>query len=205
MQPSCSAAVSDCRALACASRDLFTISRRRRRHERRDQLAGRGGHLIHRVIERGFVRFRRLLNPLTFRTNCSAEARTSSSVAGGSKLNNGLMFRHISVTPRGFAPRTPLHARSRGPASPTPLAWAHSRARSPSGPDSVEPVLVCSFQFQNLVCGRSPLFFATYVFRARATRSGFFSFTSSLWRLAIDDSAARMRARTDDAARRRSA
>jgi len=35
------------------------------------------------------------------------------------------------ITPRGFAPRTPLHARSSGPASPTPLAWAHSPARSP--------------------------------------------------------------------------
>src|SRR5262245_66641986 len=35
------------------------------------------------------------------------------------------------ITPRGFAPRTPRHARSRGPARPTPLAWAHSRARSP--------------------------------------------------------------------------
>src|SRR6185436_18616515 len=35
------------------------------------------------------------------------------------------------ITPRGFAPRTPLHARSRGPMIPTPLAWAHSRARSP--------------------------------------------------------------------------
>ena len=33
--------------------------------------------------------------PLTLRTNCSAEARTSSSVAGGSKLNKGLMFRHM--------------------------------------------------------------------------------------------------------------
>src|SRR3954466_4443695 len=26
------------------------------------------------------------------------------------------------ITPRGFAPRTPLHARSRGPTIPTPLA-----------------------------------------------------------------------------------
>ena len=37
----------------------------------------------------------------------------------------------VLITPRGFAPRTPPHARSRGPASPAPLAWAHSRARSP--------------------------------------------------------------------------
>jgi hypothetical protein len=29
------------------------------------------------------------------RTNCSAAARTSPSVAGGSKLKRGLMFRHM--------------------------------------------------------------------------------------------------------------
>ena len=33
--------------------------------------------------------------PLTFRTYCSAAARISSSVAGGSKLNSWRMFRHI--------------------------------------------------------------------------------------------------------------
>src|SRR5262245_13050259 len=38
----------------------------------------------------------------------------------------------ILITPRGCAPRTPQHARSRGPVSPAPLAWAHSRARSPN-------------------------------------------------------------------------
>ena len=37
----------------------------------------------------GFVK------PLILRTNCSDAARTSSSVTGGSKLNNGLMLRHI--------------------------------------------------------------------------------------------------------------
>src|SRR5206468_1558281 len=36
-----------------------------------------------------------LLNPLSLRTNCSDAARISSSVAGGSKLNSVLMFRHI--------------------------------------------------------------------------------------------------------------
>jgi hypothetical protein len=35
------------------------------------------------------------VKPEILRTNCSAAARTSSSVAGGSKLNNGLMARHI--------------------------------------------------------------------------------------------------------------
>ena len=38
-----------------------------------------------------------LVKPLIFRTNCSDAARTSSSVTGGSKLNNGRMFRHIPV------------------------------------------------------------------------------------------------------------
>jgi hypothetical protein len=36
-----------------------------------------------------------LVKPLIFRTNCSDAARTSSSVTGGSKLNNGRMLRHI--------------------------------------------------------------------------------------------------------------
>src|SRR5262249_58139450 len=35
------------------------------------------------------------VNPLSFRTNCRAEARISSSVAGGSKLCSVLMFRHM--------------------------------------------------------------------------------------------------------------
>jgi hypothetical protein len=39
----------------------------------------------------GFVK------PLIFRTNCSDALRTSSSVVGGSKLNSGLMFRHIGL------------------------------------------------------------------------------------------------------------
>ena len=36
-----------------------------------------------------------LLNPLTFLTNCKHAARTSSSVAGGSKLKSVLIFLHI--------------------------------------------------------------------------------------------------------------
>ena len=36
-----------------------------------------------------------LVNPDSLRTNCSDAARTSSSVAGGSKLKSVLMFRHI--------------------------------------------------------------------------------------------------------------
>ena len=38
-----------------------------------------------------------LLKPLNLRTNCSADARISASVAGGSKLNSVLMFRHTAI------------------------------------------------------------------------------------------------------------
>ena len=44
--------------------------------------------------------------PVTFRTYCSAAARTSFSVAGGSKLCNTRMFRHIRLAPPG-APGAP--------------------------------------------------------------------------------------------------
>jgi len=40
-----------------------------------------------------------LLNPVILRTYCSAAARVSSSVTGGSKLNSVLMFLHIRVKP----------------------------------------------------------------------------------------------------------
>src|SRR5207248_6039111 len=36
-----------------------------------------------------------LVKPLSFRTNCRADARISSSVAGGAKLCRVLMFLHI--------------------------------------------------------------------------------------------------------------
>src|SRR6188472_3507004 len=36
------------------------------------------------------------LDPLSLRTNCSADARISSSVAGGSKLASVLMLRHMT-------------------------------------------------------------------------------------------------------------
>src|SRR5690606_36496555 len=39
--------------------------------------------------------------PDSLRTNCNAEARISSSLAGGSKLNSGLMLRHMARTPAG--------------------------------------------------------------------------------------------------------
>src|SRR5437764_9261965 len=37
------------------------------------------------------------LKPLSLRTNCSADARISSSVAGGSKLNSVRMLRHMGA------------------------------------------------------------------------------------------------------------
>ena len=40
------------------------------------------------------------MEPLSFRTNWSADARISSSVAGGSKFASVLMFRHmVSIVP----------------------------------------------------------------------------------------------------------
>src|SRR5216683_4802306 len=59
-----------------------------------------------------------LLKPDSLRTNCSAEAWISSSVAGGSKLNSVLILRHIvfllcrgrhqkPLSSQGLLPRTP--------------------------------------------------------------------------------------------------
>src|SRR5262245_66019473 len=39
--------------------------------------------------------FEGCVNPLSLRTNCSADARISSSVAGGSELDMVRMFQHI--------------------------------------------------------------------------------------------------------------
>src|SRR6185503_10498884 len=40
-------------------------------------------------------------------TNCSADARISSSVAGGSKLARVLMFRHMRMNPQTMIVRRP--------------------------------------------------------------------------------------------------
>jgi hypothetical protein len=40
--------------------------------------------------------------PLSWRTNCSADARISSSVAGGSKLNNVRILRDILTDPLAY-------------------------------------------------------------------------------------------------------
>src|SRR6266700_2319513 len=44
------------------------------------------------------------VKPLSLRTNCSAEERISSSVAGGSKLNKVRMLRHIELAPSSSPP-----------------------------------------------------------------------------------------------------
>src|SRR3954471_23087724 len=49
-------------------------------------------------LNAGSFAFDGLVNPLTLRTNCSADARTSSSVAAGSKLKSGLILRHIEIS-----------------------------------------------------------------------------------------------------------
>ena len=46
-------------------------------------------------LNAGSLAFEGLVNPLILRTNCSDEARISSSVTGGAKLKSGLIFRHI--------------------------------------------------------------------------------------------------------------
>ena len=48
----------------------------------------------------GWLRCEGLVVPESLRTNCSAASRTSASVAGGSKLNSGLMFLHIPSSGR---------------------------------------------------------------------------------------------------------
>jgi hypothetical protein len=63
------------------------------------------------------------------RTNWSAEARISSSVAGGSKLASVLMFRHIVVLRRGSRPSLAAAWRSYGWEIPRTR-----RGRRPPGP-----------------------------------------------------------------------
>src|SRR5687767_10669681 len=53
--------------------------------------------------------------------------RASASGAEGCRFEP---CRARFLFPRGFAPRTPLHARSRGPLRPAPLAWLTRAARS---------------------------------------------------------------------------
>src|SRR6187402_955861 len=45
------------------------------------------------------------VKPLNLRTNCNDAARTSSSVAGGSKLKRVLMFRHMALHLGNFRER----------------------------------------------------------------------------------------------------
>src|SRR4029453_13551618 len=52
-------------------------------------------------LNAGSFAFDGLVKPLSFRTNCRADARTSASVAGGLKLCRVLMFRHMGA-PAGY-------------------------------------------------------------------------------------------------------
>src|SRR5262245_52727441 len=60
------------------------------------------------------------VKPLNLRTNCSAEARISASVAGGAKLWRVLMFRHMRCPRESVAARwrtSPLDVRRELPLS----------------------------------------------------------------------------------------
>ena len=68
-----------------------------------------------------------VLKPESLRTNCTAEAWISSSVAGGSKLNRVLMFRHIIGSLAG------THVEARNLIWPPGSAIGGSRFRTAPG------------------------------------------------------------------------
>src|SRR4051812_19442441 len=57
-RPIASPAVSNCGTLSSARGDLFSISGRGRRHQRREQPARRRSHFVDRAVERGFIGLR---------------------------------------------------------------------------------------------------------------------------------------------------
>ena len=76
-------------------------------HERLDELAWeyfRGGAGDESTLRENASAFARdgLEKPLTLRTYCSAAARTSCSVAGGSKLKSVWILRHMLSPRLGF-------------------------------------------------------------------------------------------------------
>ena len=73
----------------------LAISRRGGRHEHAEQVDRDGRDLVDGTFEAASFAFDGFCDPLTLRTYWSAAARTSSSVAGGSKLWSVLMFRHM--------------------------------------------------------------------------------------------------------------
>ena len=80
----------------CFRRFLFAILRRRLRFEIVEQPPGHVRDLVDRARERFVFAFDGAVKPLSLRTNCNDAARTSSSVAGGSKLKSVLMFLHMA-------------------------------------------------------------------------------------------------------------
>src|SRR6185312_12603581 len=81
------------RTRAQLRRFRLAVARRCHRDERAEQALGRLRHLI----DGAALAFEGLLKPESLRTNWSAEARISSSVAGGEKLYSVLMLRHIRI------------------------------------------------------------------------------------------------------------
>ena len=78
----------------------FAVAGRGVGDEGGEQLVRRMGHLVHRPVEGELVRLGGWAKPLSLRTNWSADARISSSVAGGSKLCRVLMLRHMGAPRR---------------------------------------------------------------------------------------------------------
>ena len=93
-------------------------------------------NLLDRAVERLGVGLRRRLKPDNFRTNCSAEARISSSVAGGSKLNSVLMLRHIGLSPPH--PSSSKDERRRQNATSWPFCHRMGGAFTPVAPANSE-------------------------------------------------------------------
>jgi hypothetical protein len=86
----------------------FAIPGRSSGHERAEQFGGCLRDFVDRTIKGLFVHSRWFTNPLIFLTNCRAAARTSLSVAGGSKLYSTLMFLHtLSTSLIGYCRRVP--------------------------------------------------------------------------------------------------
>src|SRR4029453_13437107 len=82
-------------------------------------------------LNAGSFAFDGLVKPLSFRTNCRADARTSASVAGGLKLCRVLMFRHMGA-PAGHLATSALSGKGsvkRGERGPAGYALRRLQAR----------------------------------------------------------------------------
>ena len=85
-------------------------------------------YLVHRAVEGRLVGLGRAVEPDSLRTNCSAEARISSFVAGGAKLCRVLMLRHMGVSGKlGVSRELPVSMRFRAGPSHTMRAAIKAR------------------------------------------------------------------------------